>query len=161
MTPSDTAQKPHAGDTAKRTHSIGGGPAKMSPMSPRIVSSRIEGLQMLSARSYEGSITTRLSHVYHTLGRGTDARWSPVLDSFHQALGDQTQPPAQCWPETHCHEHFSALAKIERAAPGKGRRFITRIQRSLPLPNGCQQSAARPASCWRSVCSKLGNKFNR
>jgi hypothetical protein len=30
----------------------------MSPMSPRIVSSRIEGLQMLSARSYEGSRTS-------------------------------------------------------------------------------------------------------
>ena len=27
-----------------------------------------------------------------------------------------------------------------------------------PFPDGCQQSAARPASCWRSVCSKLGNR---
>jgi len=28
----------------------------------------------------------------------------------------------------------------------------------LPLPHGGQKSAARPASCWRSVCSKLGNR---
>ena len=34
----------------------------MSPTSPKIVSPRIEGLQMLSARSYEGSITSARSY---------------------------------------------------------------------------------------------------
>jgi hypothetical protein len=29
---------------------------------------------------------------------------------------------------------------------------------SLPLPHGCQQSAARPAACWRSVCSKSDDR---